>query len=90
MDHLVERVNHLTMTHFNLPAKQFIERGVKKGRHYFYLRDALGLSNKKFDRLMLALDIDVAKVKATKQDFYDLFIEKEVVDQDEIEGDFDV
>lgn len=77
MDYLVERANNLTMTHFNCLAKQFIEKGLGKGRHYFYLRDALGLTTKKFDKLLDKLGIDKAKVKATKQDFYDLFIEKE-------------
>jgi hypothetical protein len=61
MDYLVDRANHLAMSHFKCSAKKFIEKGLKKGRHYFYLRDALGFTSKKFDKLMLALNIRYRK-----------------------------
>lgn len=74
---ILDKSNHLTMAVFNCSVKEFIEKGVKKGRHYFYLRDALGLTNKKFLKLLGILGIDAEKVKATKQDFYALFIQPE-------------
>lgn len=91
MENLVDRLNHLTMLHFKLPVKAFIEQGVKKGRHYFYLRDALGLTSRKFHAVMDYLKIDKKKVVSTMQDYYKLFEEPKPVEEEElVEGEIAV
>ena len=75
MDILVQKANDLAMSRFNCTAKEFIENGIKKGRHYFYLRDVFELNDKKFRALMAHIEVDVIKVEATKQDYYKLMEE---------------
>jgi hypothetical protein len=82
METLVNKLNELTMSHFQCSVKNFIEQGVKKGRHYFYLRDALGLTDKKFLAVMDYLEIDKEKVIATMQDYYKLFEEPEITEEE--------
>jgi hypothetical protein len=87
METLVNKLNELTMSHFKCSVKNFIEQGVNKGRHYFYLRDALGLTDKKFLAVMDYLEIDKDKVIATMQDYYKLFEEPEITEEESGEED---
>lgn len=86
METLVEKLDELTMSHFQCNVKDFIVKGITKGRHYFYLRDALGLSDKKFLALMDYLEIDKDKVIATIEDYNKLFEEPEITEDEAEEG----
>lgn len=85
MENLVIKTNKITMTHFNCSVRDFIVKGVDKGRHYYYLRDVLKLNDENFCRLMQTLNIDVAKVEATKADYDKIFEEPAPIIEEEVD-----
>jgi hypothetical protein len=80
-DNLVTRVDEYTRKYFKASTKDYIEQGLKKGRHYFYLRDSLDLDDKDFKTLIGLLGINLKDVEATKQNYYDIFKEPEVKEE---------
>lgn len=84
MDKLFLKTNSFAVEHFKVSAKEFIEKGIEKGRHYYYLRDALQINDTEFSKLMQMLEIDIGKVEATKADYEKIFEEPKYI-EDELE-----
>jgi hypothetical protein len=78
---LVTRVDEYTRKYFKVSTKEFIEQGLKKGRHYFYLRDSLDLDDKDFKSIVCLIGINLKDVEATKEDYYNIFKEPEVKEE---------
>lgn len=87
-DNLVTRVDDYTRKHFKVSVKDFIEQGLKKGRHYFYLRDALDLNDKDFKTLLCKLNFNLKAVLVTKEQYRQLFYEYNDPDEAEDNKEF--